>query len=210
MISLHKVLGWSLTRHNWHYLLGPDRPLRNGLKWAIFILLILVVVHGRGVASAHTEGKMQLAAADAGEFKLTVWTSPDPAKVEDELHVAVAVTLAEDASPVLDADVEVQLTPDSGGQPISARALTEDSENKFLYEAVIDLQESGEYTVVVKVSGRDGSTGEASFDIEVEGSGLSNLVLIGLAIIVLIGALAAIFWLRRANRGDEAASSIAK
>ena len=147
------------------------------------------------VITAHTEGKMQLAAADAGEFKLTVWTSPDPAKVEDELHVAVAVTLAEDASPVLDADVEVQLTPDSGGQPISARALTEDSENKFLYEAVIDLQESGEYTVVVKVSGRDGSTGEASFDIEVEGSGFritsynvcytKLLRVVGLAIIVI-------------------------
>lgn len=143
---------------------------------------------------AHTEGKMQLSAAEAGPFKLTVWTSPDPAEVGD-VHVAVAVVAAEDASPVLDATVMVSLSPVAGGDPLVGQASTEDSENKFLYEAIFDVSEPGDYRVDLEVTNADGKAGTATFGlVVVDNSGFSLLyiipvVLLVIAIILVIVAL---------------------
>jgi hypothetical protein len=132
---------------------------------------------------AHTEGKMQLAATPAGPFKLTVWTSPDPAEV-GEIHVAAAVVLAEDASPILGADVLIELTPIEGeGEMLSALATAEDATNKFLYEAVFEVSETGMYRVNLTVAEDEGPTGEASFLIEVTSpSGFNWWLLIPVAL----------------------------
>jgi hypothetical protein len=151
--------------------------------------LILMVVLTRPV-EAHTAGKMQLSAAPAGPYKITAWTSPDPATL-DELHVALAVVLAEDASPILDADVVVQLNPADGSPVLEEPATTEDSENKFLYEAIFQPPNPGLYQVDIQITGADEATGNASFDLEVvDDSGLNLLYLIpaglGLAAVLLL------------------------
>jgi hypothetical protein len=165
--------------------------LRNGFS-SILILwsaLILMVVLTRPI-SAHTAGKMQLSAAPAGPYKMTVWTSPEPATL-DELHVALAVVLAEDASPILDAEVIVQLVPVDGSPVLKELATTEDSENKFLYEAIFDPPNPGFYQVDIQVIGSDGGTGDASFELEiVDNSGLNLLYIIpaglGIAAVLLL------------------------
>lgn len=141
-------------------------------------------------AEAHTAGKMQLAAAPAGPYQMTVWTSPDPATVGD-LHVALAVVLAEDASPVLDATVTVQLTPLDGGNLETEPATTDNSENKFLYEAIFEPAAAGLYQIDIQVSGVDGAVGDANFELEItDGSGFNWLYLIpaglGLAAVALL------------------------
>lgn len=156
------------------------------IVWSALILMVFLT---RPV-SAHTAGKMQLSAAPAGPYKMTVWTSPEPATL-DELHVALAVVLAEDASPVLDAEVIVQLIPTDGSPALVEPATTEDSENKFLYEAIFEPPGPGLYQVDLQVTGIDGSTGNASFDLEiVDDSGLNLLYLIpaglGLAAVILL------------------------
>lgn len=175
-----------------------NRPL-SWLRLALISLALLITLSLTILpVAAHTEGKMQLAAESAGPYKLTVWTSPDPAEV-GELHVAVSVVLAEDASPVLDADVQVQLIHASGQPALSQPASTEDSENKFLYEAIFQTDESGAYDVTVTVNGTDGAVGSAAFPLELTGGGGFNilyLIPIGLA----LAAVLVFFLTRRPGR----------
>jgi hypothetical protein len=137
------------------------------------------------VAAAHTNGVMQLAAEPVGPYNLTVWTSPDPVTTAEPLHVAMAVVMAEDAAPVLEADIEVRLTPDDGGPVISGPATIENSDNKFLHEAILNVESEGNYLVQIAVQGADGGAGQASFPLLVEGGGGVNWTLIVAAVVVV-------------------------
>jgi hypothetical protein len=146
---------------------------------------------------------MQLAAVPAGPYKVTAWTSPDPARV-GEVHVAVAVTLAEDASPVLDAEVSVMLNPLGDGSPISAPATTDNSENKFLYEAILTTEEGGTYETIISILGSDGAHGDASFELEIESDSSVNWFLVSSAIIILAALLYLVVKRRASKEVDEA------
>lgn len=177
-------------------LLAP--PKRKLVRFQLLFCLaglIAMAFYARPVA-AHTEGVMQLAAEPAGPYMLTVWTSPDPVQV-GEVHVAIAVVQAEDALPVLEADVLVRLTPEDGGQAISGPATTENSENKFLHEAILDVAESGNYQVDIVVEGADGGLGEASFPLVVEGGAGPNWALALAAVAVVAVAVVLIVRYRR-------------
>jgi hypothetical protein len=157
---------------------------RRLLMVVLFLIGLFLLVQPAG---AHTEGKLQLSAAPAGPYQTSVWTSPDPAGV-GEIHVALSVVLAEDASPVLDAAVLVQMASIEDGAVYSAPATTEDSENKFLYEAILEPDAPGPYLVTIEVSGSDGQSGAASFELEiVDESGFDPLYLIpiGLGLVAL-------------------------
>ncbi len=161
--------------------------LAIGLSTTILFVSLFVVPQ----ATAHTEGRMRLSAEEAGPYKLTVWTSPEPVE-EGELHIALAVVLAEDASPVLDAAVTVSLSPENGGERLNEPATTEDSANKFLYEAVFDIAETGTYRVDIRIVGVDGSLGESSFNLEVSsGSSINWLYFIPVALV--LGAIILLF-----------------
>lgn len=171
-------------------------------RWNLLLpLLLLIAGFAVPAAGAHTEGKMQLSAEPAGPYKLTVWTSPDPAET-GEVHIAIAVVLAEDASPVLDADILVVMTAEEGeDQNLSSPATTEDSENKFLYEAVMNVTESNLYQVSIEVIGADGANGSVTFDLEVEGqSGFNWLLIPGIAVVV-VAVIILLFVRRRATEG---------
>lgn len=162
------------------------RHLRQLRFLAIVCLLALLGIVA-GPLSAHTEGKLQLSAVPAGPYQLSVWTSPDPATV-DELHVALSIVLAEDASPVLDATVTVRLTSQNNGSTYDAEATTEDSENKFLYEAVLEPETEGPYEVTILVIGADDAQGGVSFSLEiVDDSGFSLLWLIPIGLVIIAG-----------------------
>jgi hypothetical protein len=171
-------------------LVKSDSRLR--LKGAtLFLACVLILGAVVRPVSAHAAGKMQLVSEPAGPYKLTVWTSPDPARV-GELHVATAIVLAEDASPVLDAEVVIELIQEAGeGPALSASASTDDSDNKFLYEAVFEPAFSGYYVVKISVNGVNGESGTASFDLELEpAAGFDPLwlipVMLGLGAILLL------------------------
>ncbi len=158
------------------------------LRYLVIIWLLASLVIIVGPLSAHTEGKLQLSAVPAGPYQLSVWTSPDPATVE-ELHVALSIVLAEDASPVLDAAVTVRLTNQDDGSTYTAEATTEDSENKFLYEAIIEPETEGLYEVTILVIGRGDLQGGVSFSLEiVDDSGFSSLWFIPVALVIIAGA----------------------
>ncbi len=118
-----------------------------------------------GMTSAHGGGTLQLSSAPSGPYWFTVWTSPEPVRV-DELHVTIGVGSA-DGAPVLDAYVEVEITGlSSDGMVLGGVATTEQSANKFLYEVDFQLPEPGLYMVTVNVSGADGY-GSVHFELKV-------------------------------------------
>jgi hypothetical protein len=179
-------------------LLPEHRHLRFVLPAVVLAALLLLPL----AAAAHTEGVMQLAAVPAGPYDLTVWTSPDPVTTAEPLHVAIAVVMADDAAPVLEADVEVYLMPDDGGPAISGPATIENSDNKFLHEAILDVENSGNYLVEISVRGADGGAGQVSFPLLVESGGGPNWTLIIAAVIVVVGAGILVF---RGRRNPELA-----
>lgn len=162
---------------------------------AVLVMIGFLLLGLPGAVQAHTEGKMQLAAVPAGPYQLTAWTSPDPARV-GELHVATTVLLAEDASPVLDANVIVEVEPQQGSAPaLSSAATTADSSNKFLYEAVFETEDDGFYQILITVTGVNGAEGQASFDLEIlpaPGFNWLYLLPVGLALAAVV-----LLWLAR-------------
>lgn len=165
----------------------------------LLLVVTLLFVSGfifAGLVEAHAGGVMQVASADAGPFKLTVWTSPDPAVV-GEVHVAAAVASAEDALPILDAEVFIELTPQSGqGEQLSGQATTEESTNQFLYETIFDVPAEGLYQVTVTATGADEAEGSVSFDLEVESAPPLLLGLAALVVLAVVTGGAVYFYLR--------------
>jgi hypothetical protein len=171
-------------------------------KRFVVIVWLLLVTGGLviGVVEAHAGGKMQVASADAGDFKLTIWTSPDPAQT-GKVHVATAVASAEDALPVLDAEVFIRLTPqDVEAESLEGKASREDSTNQFLYESIFEVPEEGQYQVTVTVSGTAGEQGEVSFDLAVEPAPPLIIGLIVLVILAVVTGGAVWFYLRNSSQ----------
>lgn len=137
---------------------------------------------------------MQLAAVPAGPYKLTVWTWPEPPRT-GENHISIALVLAEDASPVLDANINVEVMTTSGDIILSAPATTENSENKFLYEVVMEIPQNGIYYVTIAVSGGDAA--EVDYQMEVFPDRVFNPLLLIPIAFVIVGVSA---WLIRKNR----------
>jgi hypothetical protein len=163
-------------------------------------LAIAFILSSVQPASAHTEGKMQLSAHPAGPFKMTVFSSPDPAVIGD-IHIAALIFMADDASPVLDADVTIKMESiDGGGTPQIAPATLGDAENKLLFEAIINVEEPGAYIVTIAAADSEGGIGEASFEMEVVSEGGFNwLYLIPVLVVVLIAAI----WLFNRSRRSK-------
>lgn len=162
-------------------------------------LLVTASFFNASSAEAHAGGKMQVSSEDAGAFKLTVWTSPDPA-VTGEIHVATSVASAETALPILDAEVFVEMIPQNGGgETIEAQARTDNSANQFLYEAIMEVPDEGLYEVSITVIGAGTDWGNVAFDLEVGEPtpfGLGLIALVGLAVIT---GIAVWFYLRSSN-----------
>lgn len=172
------------------------RQLTSSVLYICF-LVILALANFRP-ALAHTEGKMQLSAEPAGPFKMTVFTSPDPAVI-GEIHVAALIFLAEDASPLLDANVTVEMKPlEDDGSVQRSLAVLGEAENKLLFEAILEVSAPGPYLVTVSVEEGNGQTGEASFEMDVtSGEGFNWLYLIP---VILIGLVIAIWAVIRTIR----------
>ena len=95
---------------------------------------------------------------------------------------------AADDRPILDADVQVQVTAVADQQQVlSTPATTEASVNKLFYETDFVIDEVGEYQVSVIVAGPDGS-GNATFPMTVAPARPMNWLAIGLAALVLVVA----------------------
>jgi hypothetical protein len=130
-----------------------QRTVRNKL-WRVVVWRVMAAILLAAMAqpaAAHITGTPHLVNAPAGDYLITVWTAPDPVRTDD-FHVIVGVTRPEDPSLVLGETVMVTAAPVDGRRPtVTARATHEQSDNKFLYEAYLAVEEEGLYEVTVVV-----------------------------------------------------------
>ncbi|HTR48776.1 MAG TPA: cytochrome c oxidase assembly protein [Verrucomicrobiae bacterium] len=88
----------------------------------------------------------------SGPFRISVFTAPDPVERED-FEVAVLVQDENTHSAILDSDVELSVEPagKSGGDAESVHATREQSQNRLLQAASLDLPDDGEPVLRVTV-----------------------------------------------------------
>lgn len=168
---------------------------------APLLLLFFLLVTAVPPARAHGGGTPQLENATAGPYVVSVWTSPDPARV-GAYHLTLSVAQPDEAGnagePVLGADVVVRLTPQSAaGEPLTAHASNEAADNKLFYEADVELPAAGAWAVQVTVDGPDGR-GETGFEIEAQAASGVNWALVGAAGVTVVALL---FFVGQSVRG---------
>jgi hypothetical protein len=156
----------------------------QGLAWTLVGLALtstLAFVIDAAPAQAHGGGEPQLVNAQAGPYRVSAWTKPEPIRV-GTMHLSVAVSESpgqgssgeETGDLVLDAAVHVQMNPRSRPGPgLVTSATRQDAVNKLFYEADMELPAEGQWQVVISVEGAAG-TGSASFDIDVLPASASN------------------------------------
>ncbi len=92
------------------------------------------------------------------------------------------------------------MTPQNGsGETIEAQARTDNSENQFLYEAIMEVPEEGLYKVSITVIGTAVDWGNVAFDLEVGGAPPFDLGILALVGLAVISGVAVWFYLRSSN-----------
>ena len=153
------------------------------------------------ITLAHGGGTPQLVNEPAGPYWLSVWTTPDPARV-GEFHLTLGLSEPgegrEAGAPVLGANMQVRLEPATAttGSPVTAMATNENSTNKLFYEADVTIPAEGTWQVQIQVDGPAG-VGAASFPLEVGPPQTTNWLLLGGGGVLLVAALFAFLSLRR-------------
>jgi hypothetical protein len=164
-------------------------------------------------AQAHGGGTPQLAIVEAGPYRVSAWTEPDPIRV-GQLHVTVAVFEApapgaqegETGPLVLDAQVQVKLEPlDHAAETLTAQATRQNALNKLFYETDLELPSQGQWHAIINVQG---PAGAGSADFQIQALPPSKLGSLGPFIWTALGALGlllavVVWWSRSARTQDE-------
>ena len=152
------------------------KSMNRHLKKPVFLILLVIAVIlmiQPARISAHNGGEPRLVDVEAGDFRLSVWTLPVPLETgELNFIVFVAESSTEDENafvrantPVLDANIQLIIEPNDGGEPLVVKPDHERATNKLFYESYFDLVEEGNYTALVSVES-GGRSGEAEFSFE--------------------------------------------
>lgn len=167
---------------------------------AVFLLLLLSLFVTAKVVLAHAGvGTQQINNIDLGEFRIWVWSDPEPPQVGN-YHVAVALTesLENDPNgfagePVLNTDVVVEMEHVNTGLLLVAQATHEDAVNKLFYEAIFAPEQTGIWSVRVIVQGGNGPA-EISYTDEIELAAFPWMTIGGaLLALILAGAGVALY-----------------
>ncbi|MFT5195631.1 MAG: hypothetical protein ACI9EW_000062 [Cellvibrionaceae bacterium] len=141
----------------------------------IFLLIIgLMLVAPSGQVFGHNGGEPRLVDIEAGDFRLSVWSLPVPLVTGEQNFIVFVAesSIADENSfvrantPVLDANIELVVQADEGGEPFVIKPDHERATNKLFYETYFILDDPGSYTGIVSVEA-DGKMGEAGFSFEV-------------------------------------------
>jgi hypothetical protein len=153
--------------------------LRRIIPLLALALLLLTLAAG---ARAHGIGKPQVLNAVSGPYLISVWTDPDPLRV-DEAHVVVAVTEPETRQPIV-TGVTVTVSAQSIADPLLqiSQIADTDETNQLLFAAEFNGRVAeGRWRVGVAAEGERGAGEEISFEVDVTPARGLNWLWIGIA-----------------------------
>ena len=164
------------------------------------LLAALLFFMTAAALQAHGIGTPRVVNQAAGPYLISVWTDPDPLRV-DETHVVVGISDAATNEPIV-TGIEVAVTLAAVDDP--AAAITQiagaDNVNRLLYAAEFnDRLAAGRWQVSLRVSGARGVGEGNAFPIDVEPARGFNGLWLG------IGGLAAVvlLWVAASLRGEK-------
>ncbi len=107
---------------------------------------LVFVLLGAGVARA--DGGTIRIQQDAGSFRITVFSAPEPLRV-GAADFSVLVQRIDDEAPVVDAEIAIRLVGPPPALPIDVRATRANATNKLLHAALVMLPTAGTWTLRV-------------------------------------------------------------
>lgn len=155
----------------------------------LFALLLLLAL-GTGVPTAlsHGIGKPQAINVENGPYLLSVWTDPDPLRV-DQTHIVVAVMDPDTRAPLI-GNVEVSVRLELPGDPDSALVETAESDNtvnQLLYVVQFnDVPTTGLWQATIIIDGERGLADELTIPLEITPPLPYNWMQIGIGSLVAV------------------------
>jgi hypothetical protein len=129
-------------------MMNAPRAKRLPLVVSAILALLLVPV------AASADGGAVLLQETSGPFVITVFTGPPPLRI-GVVDVSVLVQDRAEGSPILDADVTIQLSPPAASNgseaPITVAATHAQATNKLFYAALVELAVPGIWKLRVDV-----------------------------------------------------------
>lgn len=146
--------------------------------------VLLLFTHLPNRLQAHAGGQTQLAEATAGPFLISAWSLPNP-MVAGDANLVFALAQPPDGFVILGADINLTLTPQSGGEPIQVAATHENATNKLFYESYMPLS-AGVWQVDIHIAHND-QQGSAQFVLDVPPAPppINWMLIGGIAVVVL-------------------------
>ena len=139
--------------------------------------------------------RIQVDDEEVGPYTLLVATSPLPVTV-GQMNVWVRVTGAEDEKLRRDATVMIEATPRGGGPTLTAQGTHKNAGNNFDYVAHLDVGQSGQWDVTVRVEDSLGEAEVAFTESVTRGRTAWGLVALGVPFLVLGGVVGYYMWRR--------------
>jgi len=175
------------------------------VKRTLFLFLLSTIFFiGTGLAAAHGGGDLIARSVQAGPYTASVWVNPPDPRALEPIHFTVGLASPADGGPVLDANIQVTMRDQSGGETaVRAPATTEQSVNKLFYETDLEVPAAGDYEVEFHIRGAEGE-GTVSLVVEVQAPSRVNWLVIGLA---GLGLVVVIGWWRSRQTGVEVADA---
>lgn len=173
---------------------------RAVLKSSVIPFLLAAVMLAAALPLlAHGGGVPRVINEPAGPYLVSVWTDPDPLRV-DESHVDVAVSHPDSREPIVSGIrvfVDLQYLADSTLQA-RQEATTAQSANKTIFVAVFkDLPADGRWLGTVMVDGEAGAGEPVTFEVDILPPApfpWGRMALIGAAV---LGLAAVVVWQMR-------------
>jgi hypothetical protein len=114
-----------------------------------FILIFSGLFLGPCCAIASADGGRVVLVERLGDYQISVFTSPEPLRA-GLVDISVLLQDSSTGQPIMDAQVNVSLTPSGGrARPIRAVATMDAATNKLLYAALLDLPDPGSWEVEI-------------------------------------------------------------